>query len=167
VAALNIDELVRAYARPVHAYLWRLTGDAQVAEDCLQETFLKAVRAAAEGTRVTHPRAWLYAVATNAARSYGRSASRRGRREQELDPELADGTPSVPEIAEHRRRMQDVAAAVRRLPRKQQAALLLRKYQGLDYDDIAVALGCSPESARANVYQALRRLRTWLVEEEG
>jgi RNA polymerase sigma-70 factor (ECF subfamily) len=108
----------------------------------------------------------LYAVATNAARSYGRSASRRGRREQALDPELADGKPSVAEVAEHRQRLRDVAAAVRRLPRKQQAALLLRKYQGLEYDDIAVALGCSPEAARANVYQALRRLRIWLVEEE-
>jgi RNA polymerase sigma-70 factor, ECF subfamily len=166
LAALDVDALVQEHARAVYAYLWRLTGDAQAAEDCLQEAFLRAVRTAARGNSVEQPRAWLYAVATNAARSYGRTNSRRRRREQMLDPDLADGAPSVQEAAETRARLRQVWAAMGRLPQKQRAAFLMRKYQGLDYAEIAAALNCSSDAARANVYQALRRLRSWLGAEE-
>jgi RNA polymerase sigma-70 factor (ECF subfamily) len=165
--ALDVESLVRDHARPVYGYLWRLTGDPQAAEDILQEAFLKAVRAASSGRRVDQPRAWLYAVATNTARSYGRANSRRQSREQSLDPDLVDHGPSVPETAEARERLRAVRMAMGRLPHKQKAALLLRKYQGMGYGEIAAALKCSPEAARANVYQALRRLRLWLGVEEG
>jgi RNA polymerase sigma-70 factor (ECF subfamily) len=162
---LDVEALVRELARPVHAYLWRLLGEATAAEDCLQETFLRVATAAARGVRVDHPRAWLYAVATNVARTYGRGATRRGRREVQLDPDLEDRGASVPEAAERRERLRQVRAAVQRLPAKQRVALLLRKYQGLSYDEVGSALGCSPAAARANVYQALQHLRGWLEEE--
>jgi RNA polymerase sigma-70 factor (ECF subfamily) len=158
--------LVREYARPIHAYLWRLLRDPSAAEECLQETFLRVATAAARGDPVTHPRAWLYAVATNTARSYGREIARRERREQELDPDLEDRSATVPEAAERRARLRQVESAVGRLPPKQRTALVLRKYQGLSYDEVGAALGCSPASARANVYQALRHMREWLGEEE-
>ncbi|HET7011866.1 MAG TPA: sigma-70 family RNA polymerase sigma factor [Anaerolineales bacterium] len=164
--ALDVEALVREYARPIHAYLWRLTGDAQVAEDCLQDTFLRAVRAAASGTQVAQPRAWLYAVATNSARDHARKASRRLQREQLLDSDLVDRSDAPPEAAARSDQLRRVADAVRRLPPKQRAALLMRKYQELDYDEVAAALDCSPATARANVYQALRRLRAWLSDEE-
>ena len=163
---LDLEILVREYARPIHAYLWRLLREPSAAEECLQETFLRAATAAARGDQVTHPRAWLYAVATNTARSYGRGVSRRERREQVLDPDLEDRGATVPEAAEKRARLRLVESAVGRLPPKQRGALVLRKYQGLSYDEIGAALGCSPASARANVYQALRRMRGWLGEEE-
>ena len=57
-----------------------------------------------------------------------------------------------------------VREAVRQLPPKQQAAVLLRHLQGLDYIEIAQVLDCSQDSARANVYQGLRRLRHELAD---
>jgi RNA polymerase sigma factor (sigma-70 family) len=51
-------------------------------------------------------------------------------------------------------------AAVDALPTKQRAALVLRHVQGLNYSEVAQALDCSEDSARANVYQAIRRLRS-------
>ena len=165
MAQLDLDALVRDFARPVHAYLWRLLRDVPAAEECLQETFLRAAAAAARGERVAYPRAWLYAVATNTAYSYGRSLARRERREQPLDPDRPDHALPVPEVAERRERLGEVEAAIRRLPPKQRSALLLRKYQGLPYAEVGVALGCSAAAARANAYQALRTLRGWLVEE--
>ncbi|HSB90674.1 MAG TPA: sigma-70 family RNA polymerase sigma factor [Anaerolineales bacterium] len=162
--ALDVEALVRDYARPIHAYLWRLLRDPSAAEDCLQDAFLQAAASAAKGERIHHPRAWLYAVATNAANSYGRRLARGREREQAMDSDLPDHASGVPEAAERRERLRRVDEAVRRLPAKQRAALVMRKYQELSYPEIGVALGCSAASARANVYQALRRLRTWLEE---
>ncbi len=162
---LDLEALVRDHARPIHGYLWRLLRDPSAAEEVLQETFLRAAASAARRERVTHPRAWLYAVATNAAHSYGRRLARGERREQAMDPDLADGGAGVPEEAERRERLRRVEEAVRRLPPKMREALVLRKYQELSYSEIGAALKCSPASARANVYQALRRLREWLAEE--
>ncbi len=162
---LDLEALVRDYARSIHGYLWRLLRDPAAAEECLQETFLRAAASAARGDRVTHPRAWLYAVATNVARSYGRRLARGDRREQAMDLDLVDAGAGVPETAERRERLHRVEAAVRRLPPKMREALVLRKYQELSYIEVGAALKCSPAAARANVYQALRRLREWLAEE--
>ena len=52
-----------------------------------------------------------------------------------------------------------VLEVVEQLPYKQKTALLLRNYQGLTYEEIGTTLYCTPESARANVYQALKKLR--------
>jgi RNA polymerase sigma factor (sigma-70 family) len=66
---------------------------------------------------------------------------------------------SVAEAFDHRQRLETVAATVEALPPRQRAALLMRKYQDLDYADIAEALGGTQAAARANVYQALKKLR--------
>jgi RNA polymerase sigma-70 factor (ECF subfamily) len=81
-----------------------------------------------------------------------------------MDPDWPDHASGVPEAAERRERLRRVDEAVQRLPAKQRAALMMRKYQELPYPEIGAALGCSAASARANVYQALRRLRGWLEE---
>ena len=60
----------------------------------------------------------------------------------------------------------EVQQAVMALPERQRAALMLRKYQELEYEEIGVALGCSQESARANVYQALKKLRAIFKDED-
>ena len=51
-----------------------------------------------------------------------------------------------------------------RLPVKQRAALVARRFHDLSYEEIGVSLGCTAESARANVYQAVRKLRDWLEQ---
>ncbi len=63
--------------------------------------------------------------------------------------------------------IQAVLQAVEQLPHKQQAALMLRNYQGFSYEEIGAALDCSSESARANVYQAVKKLRKQFAEEKN
>ncbi len=58
-----------------------------------------------------------------------------------------------------------VTQAVETLPHQQRAALIMRQYQELSYDDIATALDCTAEAARANVYQALKKLRAQFAAE--
>src|SRR5437899_2722789 len=78
----TFDALVNAHSAAIFAYLWRLLRDTADAEDCLQDTFLRAYRAygrldqAADGRGHTNPRAWLYRIATNVARTRLRQRSR-------------------------------------------------------------------------------------------
>ena len=74
--------------------------------------------------------------------------------------------PGTAQKAAQRQLLAAVAAAVEGLPPQQRAALILRKYQEQSYTDIAAILACTEAAARANVYQALKRLRT-ILEAQG
>lgn len=155
-AADHLEAWVDRYGREIHAYLWRMLGDVQEAEDGLQETYLRAWRIPDHGS-IRNPRAWLYTVAGNVARSQLRRRARESDRQAPLEAETGDG----------RRLPENVVAirqAVERLPPRQRQALLLRRYQGLSYAEIAAVTGGSPEAARANVYQAMQKLRRELTE---
>lgn len=147
----RLETWVESYGREIHAYLWRMLGDAQEAEDCLQETYLRAWKAPDRGA-IRNPRAWLYAVAGNVARSLLRRRVRESAGRERLEPEIGDGRRPTEQVTAIRQ-------AVDSLPHRQRQALLLRRYQGLSYAEIAAVAGGTPEAARANVYQAMRRLR--------
>ncbi|MFQ5680314.1 MAG: RNA polymerase sigma factor [Gemmatimonadota bacterium] len=148
-------------------HLRRMLRDDAAAEDLLQEVWVKAHRGAPGDGPDSNPRAWLYRVATNAALD---RLARERRRRCALDgrsPEVqADADPSPDAFLgsldkEGRRQVRERVA---RLPRKQRQAVWLRWAQGADYETIAEALACSEESARANVYQGMKRLRTELFD---
>jgi RNA polymerase sigma factor (sigma-70 family) len=157
----EIGGWAEAYGREIHAYLWRLLGDGGDAEDCLQETFLRALRHSGQ-VPIRAPRAWLYAIATNTARSH----FRRNRRQQARHVSFEDEERrAAPEDSPLRDRLEAVRQVVEALPPRQRQALLLRRYQGLDYAEIARALGGNAQTARANVYQAVRKLKEAFPEE--
>jgi RNA polymerase sigma-70 factor (ECF subfamily) len=148
------------YRDEIFAYLWRLIPGDQ-AEDCLQETFLRAYRAYKRTAPDSNYRAWLYKIATNVARTA------HTRRQREMTREL--NRPAAPEGSTpldsviFSDDLKVVLQAVEALPHKQRAALMMRKYQEMDYMDIGDALECSPATARAHVYQALKKLRLRLA----
>jgi RNA polymerase sigma-70 factor, ECF subfamily len=155
----EFETLVTTHSARLYAYLWRLLGDPADAEDCLQDTFLRAFRA--YGRAANHPNhlAWLYRIATNAARTRQKQASRAAQHTAALDPELVAAGPGVAEQVDQAHTLAAVAEAVAALPEQQRAALILRKYQALEYAEIAAILNCTAAAARANVYQALKKLR--------
>jgi RNA polymerase sigma-70 factor (ECF subfamily) len=158
-SAEQVELWAERHGKELHAYLWRLLGDAQDAEDCFQETFLRALRSRG-ASPVRQPRPWLYAIAGNVARTHLRRRRLDGERWADPPPELA-----APDEGAGRERWGEVRSAVEALPEKQRTALMLRRYQGLSYDEVARALGGTPAAARANVYQALRKLREAFPEE--
>ena len=101
-------------------------------------------------------RAWLYRIATN--RAFTVLRRRRGALARAAVVDL-ETLPARAVDLDGGLELRRVARAVGALPPKQRAALVARRFAGLEYEDIAVTLGCSPEAARANVYQAIRRLR--------
>jgi RNA polymerase sigma factor (sigma-70 family) len=77
-----------------------------------------------------------------------------------IDYDFRSTDPSPTELLELKEQFEILLRAINALPHRQRSALLMRKYQELSYAEIAIILDCSEASARANVYQALKKLRT-------
>ena len=155
----EFDVLVERHSAEIFAYVWRMLRDAADAEDCLQETFLRAFRSYGHVRAGTNYRAWLYKIATNTARSQWKCRMRNETHTTELDPDRQADEMSVADRVERKALLAAVTRAVEALPDQQRAALIMRKYQELSYAEIAAALECTEAAARANVYQAVKKLQ--------
>ncbi|MFQ5942288.1 MAG: RNA polymerase sigma factor [Anaerolineales bacterium] len=160
----QFDVLVDAHAREIYSYLWRMLQDEQDAEDCLQDAFLKAYLAYDRLDGTANYRAWLYRIAGNTARTCLRGRLRTG---VLLTENIADPGLPVEQQAQNRHRLGAVRNAIEALPYKQRESLILRKYQGLTYEEVGSILDTSAEGARANVYQGLRKLRLQFEDGES
>lgn len=161
----SFDTLAERYRPELLGYLIRLLGDSHDAEDVCQEALLRAYRAYYRLTPGSNVRAWLYKIATNTAFNALKRRKRAADRtaEVELNTLAIDTAPML----EEREQLRAIARAVESLPSKQRAALMLRQFHGLNYAEIAATLGGNEASARANVYQAIRKLRDVLTEQEA
>ncbi len=155
----DFDELVEQHSAEIFAYIWRMLRDTRDAEDCLQEAFLRAFRTYGRVQTGTNYRAWLYKIATNTAHSHWKRRKRSEAHTTEIDPDRQADEMSVADRVERKALLAAVARAVDALPDQQRAALIMRKYQELSYAEIASALDCTEAAARANVYQAVKKLQ--------
>ncbi len=150
----------------IYRYLVRVTGRASDADDLSQETFLRAFRAYASLPPDANARAWLFTIATNLSRNHFRGQKRR--RTAYAAVSVAQSGTDFADPEEEtlgREAGARVERVVRRLPLKQRLAFLQRKLHGLEYEVIGRSLQCSAESARAHVFQALRKIRQALDED--
>lgn len=162
----EFEQLIHAYGQELFGYLWRLfSGSEQDAEDCLQETFLKAFQAYHRLHPGSNHRAWLYKIATNTSMTMLRRARRAYSTSWVEEPAGSDPPPDLQ--AEQRIVLEQVYREVDKLPPKQRHAIILRKYQALSYGEIAEIIGGDVGSARANVYQGIRKLRKIFYTDEG
>ena len=157
---VSLAELTARHRDGIVGYLVRLLGDRQEAEDACQDAFLRAHQAFARLGPEANSRAWLYRIATRSGLNAARRRSRRTARAADVD---LDSLPAAAGLSPERRdELLAIRRAVERLPPRQRAALMLRQFEGFGYAEIADALGGSEEGARANVYQAIKRLRATL-----
>ena len=152
----------------IYRYVLRVTGRRPDADDVSQETFLRAFRAYQALPPDANVRAWLFAIATNLCRNHFRARKRRlvAYAEARASAREADEAGRPDRVTVGRETGAMVEATVERLPLKQRLAFIQRKIHGLDYETIGQALECSAESARAHVFQALRKIRRVLDERE-
>ena len=148
--------LVKTYASEIYAYLWRMLQNEQDAEDCLQESFLKAFLAYDRLDGPANHRAWLYRIAGNTARTRLRARLRTG---VLLLEDLPDSDPPVEQQALNQIQLDEVRNAIEALPYKQRESMILKNYQNLSYEEIGTILDTTVDGARANVYQGMKKLR--------
>ncbi len=149
----------------IHRYVVRVTARSSDADDLSQETFIRAYRAHKSLPPDANFRAWLFAIATNVCRNYFRGEKRRrlaytaaGADVATTDQASPDGRVLLSEATDQ------IDAIVARLPMKQRLAFTMRKMHDLDYEAIGKSLACSEDSARAHVFQALKKIRRGLDE---
>jgi RNA polymerase sigma factor (sigma-70 family) len=153
---MEIEALFVEHRDELFRYLARYTGDADVAEDLVQETFWKLARRPF-GTP-NHVKGWLFAVATNLAKDAHKASRRQGelaRLAGEERPQQALGDPAaLLERAEVRRQ---VRGALEGLSHKERTALLLRE-EGFAHREIAAVLGTTTGSVGTLLARALAKL---------
>ena len=144
------EELVRRYQTPIYRVALRMLGSRADAQDAVQETFVRAWRAMPHFRQDSAISTWLYRIVTR--RCLDRIAARRttdtlGEIELEAGPDPA-------QAAERRERLRAVTRAIASLPPEQRAALVLREFEGLSYQEVAQILGTSLPAVKGRIHRA-------------
>lgn len=162
------NELVDLYQRQVYNLCLRMLGSREAAEDATQEAFLSAYRHLS-GFRGGQFRSWLLRIATNVSidelRRFKRQTSLPLEREHEgevIEVDLADTAAGPEELALGLELRAALERALGLLPPEQRAAVILADVQGLRYDEVAAALGCSVGTVKSRIFRARERLRALL-----
>ncbi len=157
-SAVDFGRLYRSSYSRVLGTLVGVLGERAAAEDCAQETFVKAYQAWAQWRPDAPGEAWLHRIALNLAVSMQRR--QKLREAGELVRRLGrPAPPPDPALAAER---SELAAALRRLPAKQSAAIVLRHYHGYSNREIAYALGIPERTVASRLAAAKSRLRVLL-----
>jgi len=168
------DFLVQKYRRPIINFMYRMAHNTAAAEDLAQEVFLRVYRSRSSYEASAKFTTWLYRIATNLGMNYSRD-TRHERPENTMnldDPDeetgqardLADKTPSVEEEIMQRERLRAIRQKVEALPERQKMAVLMHKYQQMDYRQIADVLKLSESATKSLLFRAYETLRTQLKE---
>ena len=152
----DFDRLYRSAYPRVYRTLSAILADPAEAEDCAQDAFVQAFQAWARWRPTAPAEAWVHRIAVNRAISYRRRA--RLRTVGEVLRRL--GRPAPPSDPADSATNPDLLSALRAIPPKLAAAIVLRHYHGYNNREIAVALGVSERTVGTRLRQAAERLRT-------
>ena len=168
------DYLVQKYRRAMISFMYRMAHNSATAEDLAQEVFLRVYRSRANYEASAKFSTWLYRIATNLGVNHARD-TRHERPENvtnldEPDEEsgqtldLPDKAPNVEQEILQRERMVAIRQKVEALPERQRLAVLMHKYQQMDYKQIAEVLKLSESATKSLLFRAYETLRVQLKE---
>jgi RNA polymerase sigma-70 factor, ECF subfamily len=163
------NQLIVRWERPIYALALRLLGNNEDARDVTQDTFLRAFRALSGFKGQAKFSSWLYRIALNLCRDWIRRQRRTPIVPAPDGVELAELGSServdepMEDVLARRQLSQSVAKAMRELTADQRAALILKEYHGLTFQEIAELLGCPLSTVKTRLYQGLTVLRRELA----
>jgi len=164
--AAAFTRLVERYRGPLVHFLYRMVGDAVTAEELAQEVFIRVYGARRRYRPQAKFSTWLFKIATNLALNSLRDTRLRRRLEaastEQVTSRLTDPAANVEQQLLEQERRAAIRRAVESLPEKQRLAVLLHKYQELDYAEIAAILGCSESALKSLLFRAYEALRAKL-----
>ena len=166
--------LVGKYHRQIIHFLFRMVRNEAVAEELAQEVFLRVYRSRESYRAEAKFSTWLYRIATNLAVNHARDTKHeRQAQTLELDavdaesgttPEVADDDPNIEQRMLREERMAAIRAQVAALPERQRMAVLMHKYQEMDYRQIGEVLKLSESATKSLLFRAYQTLRERLKE---
>jgi len=166
----SFTELLEKHRSPVVHFLFRMVQDHAVAEELAQEVFLRVYRSRSTYEPTAKFTTWLFRIATHLALNWLRDGKNE-RGQERLDDVSGDGP--IREVADRRVtveqrmlyevRLEEVRRAISALPEKQRAAVLMHKYEEMEYSQIARALDCSESAVKSLLFRAYETLRARLA----
>jgi RNA polymerase sigma-70 factor (ECF subfamily) len=162
--------LLEKHRSPVIHFLYRMVQNQAIAEELAQEVFLRVYRSRESYEPTAKFTTWLFRIATHLALNSLRDG-RNQRLEERLDDDssdtpvrqVSDQRPSVEQTMVQQARLDEVRRAVAMLPEKQRAAVLMHKYQEMEYSQIAKVLNCSESAVKSLLFRAYETLRARLA----
>ena len=170
----GFNYLAQKYHRAMIHFLFRMVHNEAVAEELAQEVFLRVYRSRESYRAEAKFTTWLYRIATNLAVNHARDTKHeRSAQTIYLDapdeesgttPDVADDEPSVEQRLMRDERMAAIRMHVMALPERQRMAVLMHKYQGMDYRQIGDVLKLSESATKSLLFRAYQTLRDKLKE---
>ena len=163
--------LLERHRNSLVGYLYRMIQDSGRAEDLAQDVFLRIYKSRASYEPTARFTTWMFRIATHVALNWLRN-EKNTRRQESLDVrpepgevrlELPDRRPSVEQSLLDEVRLNEVRMAIGSLPEKQRAAVLMHKYEGMDYAQIAGVFDCSESAVKSLLFRAYESLRAKLA----
>jgi len=157
----SFDVLLNRHRNSVVSHLYRLVHNHAIAEELAQDVFIRVYRSRAKYQPDAKFTTWLFRITTNVALNWRRD-TRRELGLVRLDEEvrqLWDHTPRADELLLLEHRAKQIRAAIETLPPKQLAAVLMHKYEGMEYVEIAEVLDCSLPALKSLLFRAYETLR--------
>jgi len=168
------EYLVQKYRRPMLSFMYRMAHNSAVAEDLAQEVFLRVYRSREKYEASAKFTTWLYRIASNLAVNHARDTRHQRPentvsldepdQETGLTMDLPDNSLTAEESIARRERLAAIRQRVEALPERQKMALIMHKYQQMDYRQIAEVLKLSESAIKSLLFRAYETLRVQLKE---
>jgi RNA polymerase sigma-70 factor, ECF subfamily len=168
------DVLVQKYRKPIIHFMFRMVHNEAVAEELAQEVFLRVYRSRATYRAEARFSTWLYRIATNLGVNHARDTRHErtaptvyldeSDTETGTTPDVADQTPSAESSLLRGERMAAIREQVMALPERQRMAVLMHKYDGMDYKQIGEVLKLSESATKSLLFRAYQTLREKLKD---
>jgi RNA polymerase sigma-70 factor (ECF subfamily) len=170
----GFDYLIAKYRKPIIHFMFRMVHNQAVAEELAQEVFLRVYRSRETYRAEARFSTWLYRIATNLGVNHARdtrherSASTIYLDETDSEtgttPDVADTTPGAESAMLRRERLNAIRQHVLALPERQRIAVLMHKYDGMDYRQIGDILKLSESATKSLLFRAYQTLREKLKD---
>jgi RNA polymerase sigma-70 factor (ECF subfamily) len=170
----GFDFLIHKYRKPIINFMYRMVHNQAVAEELAQEVFLRVYRSRETYRAEARFSTWLYRIATNLGVNHARDTRHERHAStiylDEVDSEtgtthdVADSTPGAESNLLNRERLNAIRQHVLALPERQRMAVLMHKYEGMDYKQIGDVLKLSESATKSLLFRAYQTLREKLKE---
>jgi RNA polymerase sigma-70 factor (ECF subfamily) len=160
-------EIFDRYSARIYNFTYRFLKNSEAAEDATQEVFVKMIRYASQFHGDAKLSTWLFSIAANHCRDHLRKADNRTKESEETLLTLAAPNDAPDREVEKKQTEAMVQRALALLTPEQREAILLSRYQGLSYAEIAKIAGCSEGAVKTRVFRAMETLKKALTREDA
>ncbi|HEX7831666.1 MAG TPA: RNA polymerase sigma factor [Thermoanaerobaculia bacterium] len=162
------SEIYDRYSGRIYNFAFRFLKNAEAAEDATQEVFVKMLKHANQFQGDAKLSTWLFSITANWCRDHLRKADNKIKESDDVLVQLPTSSEHAPDRnLERREDEQRVRRALEALTPEQREAILLSRYQGLSYAEIAQIAGCSEGAVKTRVFRAMETLKKTLMAEMG